>query len=300
MSYSSEAINPLQWAFFAVAALFVFYQMMRGWQRGVMRQVFHLLALVCAYAAAWFGRGLLVPVLRPLGYPDFVLSALAGTLLAFLVFFVITAIGAILFKKTAQQDVGFIRFGYGAAGSVLGLATGLVVVWAVVLAVRLVGAVAEAEIVAQQIAEKRHETGQSGMRQPNVAVRSLAQMKRSLEQGVTGRVMRSVDPIPPGTYTIIHKIGRIIDDPESVNRFMNYPGVKQLSQQPKVAELTGDADIVKELQAGNYLSLLKNAHIVSVANDPQVLALVKKIEFQKALDYALANAQKSPSAGNND
>ena len=55
---------------FVVAALVVLIHAWRGWRAGVVRQVVSLVALVVAGAAAFFGRELLVPVLRPLGLPE--------------------------------------------------------------------------------------------------------------------------------------------------------------------------------------------------------------------------------------
>lgn len=288
-----------QVAFFTLAGVFVFYQAAQGWRRGVIRQAFHLFALLCGYAAAWFGRGMLVSMLRPLGFPDFVLLALSGAVLAFVVFHGIAVIGAVLFKKTSQQNTALIRFGCGAAGALPGFASGLVVVWVLAIGICLLGTVAEAEIVvARQMAKKPRGTEQSEAQRPSVALLGLARMKHSMEQGAAGEVMRRLDPVPAEIYPVIDRIGRIIEDPESAKRFMDFPGVKSLSEQPKIAALCDNPEIVRLAMARNYFGLMKNKHLVNVANDPEVNAMIGKLEFQKALDYALGNARKSGSAEN--
>src|SRR5687767_556823 len=105
-----------QMLFLAGAAAFILYQMIRGWQLGVVRVVAKILAVVAAYACAWIGGPKLVPVLRPLSMPDPVLMALGGAIIGILVFVVISLASAVLFKKTADQSVGMVRFGYGATG----------------------------------------------------------------------------------------------------------------------------------------------------------------------------------------
>jgi hypothetical protein len=44
---------------------------------------------------------------------------------------------------------------------------------------------------------------------------------------------------------------------------------------------------LQEVAAHDYLALLRNPRIVEAANDPEVTALIKQLEFEKALDYAL-------------
>ena len=180
-----------------------------------------------------------------------------------------------------------IGMGYGLLGAAAGLATGLLFVWIAVLAVRLIGTVAEVQVSSACRAAKTQQPGHAAAPQPNSLVVNVAQMKRSIEQGPAGGIMKAVDPLPPQTYEIVDKIGRVMDDREIADRFMNFPGVKTLSQLPKIVALTSDEEIIRELRAKNYIALLKNKHIVEVANDPQINSMVGKVDFQKALDYAL-------------
>src|SRR5438067_12912801 len=83
--------------FFVSAAAFICFQMVHGWRLGVVRQMVHLFALVVSYLVAIFSGKLAMPLLRFIGYPDIVLSMIAGLVMAAIVYGSITVIGAILF-----------------------------------------------------------------------------------------------------------------------------------------------------------------------------------------------------------
>jgi uncharacterized membrane protein required for colicin V production len=304
MNFLADADASRQFAFFVFVAVFLLAQMWRGWRNGVMRQLCNLLALLSAYVAAWFGGGLLVPLLRPLGYPDMVLSLAGSCLFAIAVYLVIYAVSVIVFKKTSQQDVGIFRFGYGAAGALVGGVAGLLFIWGVVVVIRLLGTVAESEIEASRLALEKpvlqHSQPAKLPTPPNATVRGLAQMKHSLEHGVTGPVVDYIDPMPHKTYEIMGKIGRIVSSPASTDRFFHFPGAQSLADHPKIAALYKDPSVIKEINAKNYLGLLKNQRVVDAVNDPELAALIRRFEFEKALDYSLDTAQKgTPTSGKN-
>lgn len=274
--------NSWQIGFFFAAALFVAFQIVRGWRLGVVRQLFNMLGLIAAYLVAIFGGRLAAPVLRSLGYPDIVVATIAGAVLGLIVFAAISTAGAIIFRKTSQQNIGLVRLGYGAGGSAIGVVFGFLMVWFAVLGIRLLGSIAEAEVqFASPAAHAGHRPAQSGV------VRGLAEMKHSLEQGRAGAVMQHIDPMPTRTYDIIGKIGRVISNPENAYRFMDYPGAKNLSQHPRIRALQSDPSIVEQVESRNFFALMKNEHVVKAANDPEIGAMVRKFELEKALDYAL-------------
>jgi hypothetical protein len=55
-----------QIVFVSFAVVLVFFEAVRGWRFGVLRQLMRLAGLVAAYAAAFFGGRLLLPIARPL------------------------------------------------------------------------------------------------------------------------------------------------------------------------------------------------------------------------------------------
>ena len=96
-----------QTVFISFAIVLILFEVIRGWRLGIMRQLMRVAAVVAAYAAAIFAGNLLVPPLRSfLKMPDIVVSAVAGAVLAFVVYAIIASLGTILFKRTAQQNSG--------------------------------------------------------------------------------------------------------------------------------------------------------------------------------------------------
>jgi uncharacterized membrane protein required for colicin V production len=282
--------------FLCGALLLVALRAWRGWHLGVARQVVSLVALAAAYPVAYFGGPHLVPLFRIFGFPDQILAVLGGALLGLVVFFAINIVGAVLFKRTAQQTVGAVRLSYGLLGALFGALFGVVIVWVAAMGVRVLGTLAETEITAQ-----RQRSGRAVRRAaappPNAMIRGLAEMKQSLDQGATGRVIDQVDPIPAKVYATLGKVGQLVQRQESMARFLEYPGIQPLAEHAKIATLQRDPQILKEVEERDYLALLRNPRIVEAANDPEVASLVKQVEFEKALDYAL-HAPENPRAEN--
>jgi hypothetical protein len=272
--------------FLGGALLLIALRAWRGWRLGVARQLIALGALAAAYPVAYFGGPPLVPFLRVFGFPDQILAVLGGAVLGLVVFLGINLLGALLFKRTAQQTVGAVRLSYGLLGALFGALFGVVIVWIAAMGVRVLGTLAQTEISAQ-----RQPSGRAVKRRriaaPNPFIRGLAEMKASLDQGATGRIIDQVDPIPEKVYATLAKVGELVQRPESLDRFLAYPGVRPLAEHHKVAKLQGDPQILQEVAAHDYLALLRNPRIVEAANDPEVTALIKQLEFEKALDYAL-------------
>src|SRR5437868_375757 len=131
--------------FWIGGGLFLLYALITGWRRGIVRQALNIVAVVAGYCAGLFGGRLLLPLVRGLGYPDLAISIVAGAILGLIVYIGISALGAILFKKTSQQDVMLVRWGFGLGGACLGAGFGLFLLWFSLIALRLLGTVAETE-----------------------------------------------------------------------------------------------------------------------------------------------------------
>ena len=268
-----------------------------GWRVGIVRQVLGIVALLVAYLVGYFGGGLLGPLLhRIIDLPENVLAVVGAVVTGFVMYCAITLVGSIVFKKTAQQSVTIVRLGYGLSGAALGAVYGLFLVWIAILAVRLLGSVAETQIA---VAKNPHltlgkptPTPTPKPTPPSAVVRGLAQMKHSLESGAAGAMVQQVDPIPGTLYSILHKLGVMVSDEKSVNRFLSFPGVQPLLAHPKVAALQIDPDITRDIINRNYLALIRNPRIVAAANDAEIGELMRKFEFEKALDYAIRGAEK--------
>ncbi len=269
-----------QAVFFGVAGVLLLYLAYSGWRDGVARQGIKLAAIVCAYASAWFGRHLLVGLLRGwLGWPDLILTPISGGILAVTVYFALVWTGALLFRKTKDQPTPKRRLVYGVGGAGAGLLMGLFFVWLLVLGVRLAGAMAAAGLAAAK--DKDGAAAQGGL------TGAMAKMKASLELGVAGDVARAVDPFPAKVHDILDKLARVVADPAALDRFMAWPGAKELAAEPKIQALKDDATIKAQLESRAFLALLGNPKLVDAANDPELNRKLHDFELEKALDHAL-------------
>lgn len=278
--------------FLSFALGLILFEVVRGWRLGVVRQGIRLVALVAAYAAAIFGGRLLVPIARPLlRAPDFVISIFAGALFAILVYVVVSAIGAILFKRTSDQSVGLVRLFYGFCGAALGIFFGLFSVWLVVVAIRSLGAIAGAEIHAPPVA--RHASApttalpQGPHPTPPAMLASLAKLKNSIELGSLGEAIKAVDVVPVQTYETLGKVGSIAASPENAERFLSFPGAKELAENPTIIALRDDPEIIEMIKQQRFLELLQNPKLIEAVNDPALAAQLRSFDFRKALDYAM-------------
>lgn len=260
-----------QIVFLSFAGVIILYQVIKGWRLGLVRQIVRFGALAAAYIAAFWGCGTAALFLKPLGYPDFILQCLGGLVLGTAVYLFLGLVGGILFKRTEHQDLGLVWFLYGSSGALLGAIFGVVLTFFVADAVRLLGNLAQADP-----AKTAHPVNAG-----------LAELKQSLESGIPGEVIKTLDPVPKKVYGIAGKLGRTVTNPEAVERFLNYPGARELAARPDIQALAQDPDILRALRERQYLALLKNEKIVQVANDPKTAALIKKFDVEKALDYAV-------------
>lgn len=262
-----------QMIFTVFAAVVIFWQFAKGWRLGLVRQIVRFAALAAAYLAAIWGAPSLAPFLQPLGYPHFVLLGLAGALIWVVAYVVITGFGAMLFKRTSQQNLGIVWFFYGITGALLGAAFGVLLVLVAADVVRILGATAEN---ATPDPKKR-----------SFFVAELVDVKHAIEKSNFGDILKTIDPVPKQAYTIADKVGRVLADPESMGRFLTYPGSRELAQRPDLQALHNDPEVIAALRDKRYNDLLKNPKVVRALNAPQTAALFREFQWEKALDYAL-------------
>ena len=190
------------------------------------------------------------------------------------------------------------RLGYGMSGAAVGALYGLFLVWIAILAIRLLGSVAETQIaVAKNPRLTARQTHADADARIHAAERRGARTgaHEALARAAARRARwcsRSI-PIPGTLYGILHKLGVMVSDEKSVDRFLSYPGVQPLLEHPKIAALQNDPDITRDIINRNYLALIRNPRIVTAANDTEIGELMRKFEFEKALDYAIAEPEGS-------
>ncbi len=291
MISSSAGSSVWQLVFISVGCVLILLEILRGWRRGLARQLARLGALIAAYFAAYFGGNLLGPWGRIfLKLPNPILSLVVGAFLGVLVYAIVSGLGTVLFKKTSQLPSAGTRLLYGVGGAVLGVFFGLLLVWIMVVAIRSLGAVADAQ-VQQESGQVLHpvdrRNGAVEERGDSSLTGLLARMKNSLELGSVGAAVKKVDVVPPQTYDTLGRVARTLSDPENAERFLAYPGARELADNPKIVALRDDPEIMRLASEGRFLELMQNQKILDAANDPTVVKNVKAFDLSAALDYAL-------------
>jgi uncharacterized membrane protein required for colicin V production len=291
----AAAGSPLwQLVFVSFALALILFEVLRGWRRGLPRQVARLGALVAAYFAAYFGGKFLAPLLGMFfKMPDALLSIFAGAIFALIIYAVISGIGSALFRRTNQHDSIIVRLLYGSTGALLGVFFGLFLVWMIIVAIRSVGSVANAQVreqasdssVLHAVDVRRRFLGEANEDQAPLTT-SLARLKNSLEMGVIGNAVKKADVVPQTTYDVIEKIGAVAANPQNAERFLEFPGARELSEHPKIIALRNDQEISQMLAQGRLLELIQDSRIIDAANDPDLHARLKKFDLNAALTYA--------------
>ena len=282
-----------QTIFVCFAAIVLLLEIIRGWRLGLPRQLMRGAAVIAAYAAGYFGGGLLLPLLRPiLNWPDFILSMAGGAILALVVYGVIASLGSILFKRTAQHPSGTVRLLYGFTGALTGIVFGLFFIWMILVGIRSVGAIADAQVQAHP----RPQTPATNLRpdQPlalekfdaDSLTSFLARLKNSVEMGSFGDVLKKTDVTPPSVYETLKDAGTVCANPESARRFLSFPGAVELSEHPKIVALRNDPEIARLIREGRIMELLQNPRVLEAANDPTLAEKVKEFDIKKALEFA--------------
>ncbi len=289
-----------QLVFISFGCVLILLEMLRGWRRGLARQLARLGALIAAYGVAYFGGSLFGPWARPfLHMPDAVLSLVVGGVLGLIVYVVINGLGTMFFRRTGQHESALSRVIYGMSGALLGLFFGCLLVWLLVVSVRSLGAIANAQ-VRQQPATQEGATPDRSLHavdlrngafsEPNDSaplLTTLARLKNSLELGSVGTVVKKADVVPTSAYDTLGRVGKIFSDPESAQRFLSFPGARELAENPKIVALREDPEISDLIAQHRFFELLQNGKILNAANDPSVVQGVKNFNLPAAMDYAL-------------
>ena len=283
-----------QAVFISFGVILVLFEVVRGWRLGLMRQLVRVAALATAYVAAFYGGRLVVPLLRSfLKMPDIVLSILGGALLALAVYASITSLGMIFFRRTGQQNASLLRLIYAISGAAIGLFFGAFLFWMIVVSVRAVGALADAQLRGRLNSSAAgldaFEVRRHSLPQPEESTLAalLTRLKNSLELGAIGNAITQTDPVPSKIYEMLGKVGNVVSNPESAQKFLTFPGAHELSEHPRIVSLRDDPEISDMIEQRRFLDLLRDQRIIDAANDPALASQIKKFDLQRALDYAV-------------
>ena len=283
-----------QTVFVSFAVVLLLLEVIRGYRLGLPRQLMRGAAVIAAYAAAYFGGNLMLPLLRPiLKWPDFIVSMIGGALLAIVVYGVIASLGSMLFKRTAQHASAGVRLIYGFSGALTGIVFGLFFVWLILVGIRSVGSVADAQVQAHPRAE--NNSAPSSRDEQRLSLENfdsdsltafLARLKNSVELGKLGDVVKQTDITPPAVYQTLKDAGTVCANPESARRFLSFPGAVELSEHPKIVALRNDPEIADLIRQGRIMKLLQNRRVLEATNDPTLVEKVKQFDIKKALEFA--------------
>jgi hypothetical protein len=227
--------------------------------------------------------GLVGEFLRPY-LPALLLLPTAAVIIWVFSFNLIVLIGRLLFKRTKDCQSTSWRLIYGVGGGVIGLGYGLSLVWCILIALKVVGQLAENQVEMQQVKNER----------PGAFVLNLAKLKNSVELGSGRAVLDSIDPLPRRFYRDLDQYSRVIEDPEAIQKLLEYPGFRRVLDSPQVLELERDPQIAADMKKGNVLGVLTNRKVSALLNDPQIRSAFTQRDLEAALNYALT------SQGNGD
>jgi len=295
----SEPSEIWQLGFFMICGIYLLFEIWRGWRSGFIRSMVRLIAIFVAYGIGILAGAILLPTLRVLiPAPDLVIQVGVALLLGLVIYTCITIIASLLFKRTAQQPSGSLRFLYGFGGAACGIIFGMLIVWGAISLVRVLGIAGEAELAkAESDRERRVMLGLPPEEKAEDLdfAKTLAKLKSSLEMGGAGSVVQAVDIVPDDLYRILGKLNQVSSDPVAGERFLSHPGAQQIISDPAIAELLTDPDLQEASANKDFVGMISNPKIIEAVNDPSLLKKLQEFPLEEALDYALAHDQESTS-----
>jgi hypothetical protein len=277
-----------QTAFLFAGAIFLLLQTWRGWRAGLFRSAVNFAAILVSVV---FGLLAAELAAAPFGGLRYLLGFLAGVVvgggLGCFLFFAIWLVGAITFKQTEHYAFGPVRFIWKVGGALFGFLIGLAVLLGSISIVRSLGAFAESRVEGTESAE-------APIPHARLAV-GLVTLKKSLELGPAGRFLASADPLPAQFYELAAQIGTLTSDQAKMVRFLNYPGIQEVLQNPRVVNLSNDPDFVRAWQEKNVWKIFNNQAVAAALKDPVVAEQLRKVDLSAALKFALEPPPTSPS-----
>lgn len=277
-----------QAAFVFVGVVFLVWQTWRGWRAGLFRGGVNFAAILVSTVLGCLAAELTA---APFGGLHSLSGLLAGAVvgggLGIFLFVAIWFVGAVTLKRTGHHAFGPLRFLWGAGGALFGFLIGLAVLLGSISVVRGLGALAESRIEATQ-RDAREPL-------PTRVAGGLVMLRESLELGSTGRFLESVDVLPVGFYEIVLQVGKLTSDQEKMARFLEYPGIRETLQNPRVVAALCDPGVVRAWQDRNVLRIINSKAVAAAVKDPALAEQLKNVDVRAALKFALESPPPSQS-----
>ncbi len=83
------------------------------------------------------------------------------------------------------------------------------------------------------------------------------------------------------TYQTLGRVGTVVANPQSAERFLSYPGAKELTGNPKIVALREDPEIIDLIKATAFSRPPAKSELIEAVNDPALAAQVRSFEFQE-------------------
>ena len=280
MAGAGDIQGSHQWqtAVFVVAAVLLFVSAVRGWGKGLMRQLVGIVALFAAGYLVLCYSGLVGEFLRP-HLPALLLLPAAALIIWVVSFNLIALIGRLLFKRTKDCQSNSLRLIYGVGGGIIGLGYGLLFVWCMLIALKVFGQIAENQVKMQRM--KNESSG--------AFVLNLAKLKNSVELGSGRAALDSIDPLPSRFYRDLDQYSRVIEDPEAIQKLLEYPGFRRILESPQALEVERDPQIAADVKKGNIIGVFTNRKVIELLNDPHIQSAFTQGDLEAALNYALTS-----------
>ncbi len=266
----TEGSPVWQYVFLVWAIVTIVWSTWVGWRKGVVRAA---LSLGGMFAGAFLGMAVAAVV------PTLLLGMIVGLIVGIGVWVGVVFLGALLFKRTEHQRSFAVKFFYGGGGALVGCFLGVTIVWGGLFFVRGLGAFAEPRFgdVAKYY----------GVPEPGAFEGLMVRIKHSLEDGAMGGAWASFDPMPESTYRVMDKLGRLASDPSAVKRLMDQPEIQNITGDAEFADLAASPSVGAAARSGDVSAVLLNKQLIAAAQDPDLIAKLKKIELEPLLDRVL-------------
>jgi hypothetical protein len=252
--------TPL-WILAIAAGLFLLWQFWRGWSLGVVRAVCGWVGLLTGGVLGWFAARLSMRLPEAwFPWEPWVTAGVTGVAVGFAIYFAVTLLSALVFKRTSHQSSWMIRWAFGLGGGIIGLIGG---VFLLLLAYFLL--LGGGPVATQKTSSAQPVTPPSQNPAPAPAP--------------TGST-RSVHEV----YTNILLLQRVLRDPEAMNRFANQDPVLELSTHPTIVELSMDPAIQEAVSEGNYLRLTTHPGVLRALTDRDLVQKLLAIDLTQVLE----------------
>lgn len=256
-----------------VSLVFLLLQAWRGCKRGVVRQGLSLFALAIAFAVGyWVYRTLDNLVGSLFKDSQMFVGGLLGLIFGFLVYICMGIPVSILFRNTSQQRSGMIRCFYGLGGAVCGIGTGMLLLWGTLCFIQNAPLSKQGEKLSSDFF-------------------STSSLKKLLSPAAilsdTEAAVGALEKSAHSVYEIFYKISRVTSDPNATTRFLQYPGIRRITETRAITELLSTPQFSEIISRHNVLAFLLNSKFYRTLQDPEVKKAIKNVDLNRALDDAL-------------